>query len=149
MPCSLWRNGERMADLVVPFPVSKPGMVCGMLRISERFTDVREIMQTRVRIFPGAPVFVHHVTDEDWARAETVALSPMSTEQARGAPPAEQFELRDEHGEPMVVDSIWIRRIDIPEGAGEFPKACQAVGLSGVGWMIIASPHGEQPAREV
>lgn len=146
---SLWRNGELMAELVVPFPVSKPGMVCGMLRISERFTDIGEIMQSRVRIFPGAPVFIHHITDEDRATAGFVALSPMSTEQARGVPPVEQFELRDDHGEPMVVDSIWIRPMEIPDGAGELPDACHAVGLSGAGWMIIAAPHGEQPVREV
>lgn len=149
MPYSLWRNGELMAELVVSFPVSKPGMVSGMLSIAERFTDIREIMQSRVRIFPGAPVFIHHITDEDRAQAGFVALSPMSTEQALGAPPAEQFELRDDHGEPMVADSIWIRRIEIPDGAGELPDACHAVGLSGAGWMIIAAPHGEQPDCEV
>lgn len=149
MPYSLWRNAELMADLVVPFPTSESDMVCGMLRVSECFTDISELVQSRMRIFPGAPVFIHHITDENRAPARTVALCPMSAEQARGVPSAEQFELRDDQGEPMVFDSIWIRRIEVPEGAGAFPDTCHAVGLSGSCWMMIAGRSREHPLGEV
>jgi len=148
MPCSLWRNAELMADLVVPFPTPQSDTVCGMLRVAERFTDISELVQSRMRIFPGA-VFIHHFTDENQAPAKTVTLCPMSVEQPRGVPSAEQFELRNDQGEPMALDSIWIRRIEVPEGAGAFPDACHAVGLSGSCWMIIAGREREHPPGEV
>jgi hypothetical protein len=71
-------------------------MVCGMLRVAERFTDIHELAQTRMRILPGAPVFIHHSDDEMRAPAGVDALTPMSAEHARGAPLSQQFELRDD-----------------------------------------------------
>ena len=143
MPYSLWRNDELLAELVVLFPVTKPGMVSGMLRIQPAFTDIRALMQSRARIFPGAPVFIRDTSDNTRAESGPVEIPMLSAEEARGVPSAQQFEVRDAHGVVTPFDMIWIQSMDIPADAvGELPDLCHAAGLSGKCWCIIAAhPH--------
>jgi hypothetical protein len=136
MAYSLWRNNELLGDLAVPFPASGPDTVAGMLRPTAAFTDIGELMQTRLPTLQRTFVHLHHFTGQE--ESGPVALQPMTPEQAVGIPPDRQLELRDDRGTAVPVDMIMINPIGIPDGVGEFPDACRAAGLAGSGWTMVA-----------
>ncbi len=147
MPYSLWRNDDLLAEIAVPFPETQLGTISGMLRVQPGFSDIRPLLQSRARIFPGAPVFIHEMSEDTQAPPGPVEIPTLSSEEARGVPLDQQFEVRDGQGLATPFDTLWIQPMDIPAHAvGELPDLCRAAGLSGQCWWIfMAHAHGLRP----
>ena len=152
---TLWRDGVRLGEIVIDTPATRGG-IAGMFVPTPAFTDITPLWQFRIPIFPGSPVFEEHIPDDsvagfgsraqDSSSPHTIrseyALEPITDEQAKGIPARRQLELRDQHGKPLDMASIALRRFPIPprETQSEIWDVCDAAGLEPSGWLIAAFP---------
>lgn len=139
-PLTLWRGDVVLGEVVADLPVREPGTVYGVLRPSDEFTDIGRLMQTRVRIVPGEPVFLHRFTGEE---RPTTTLRQMTEEEAMGLPIHAQMVVRDGAGRDLPMDHISIHPEEVPEESGPMPDLYRLHGMVGVAWLLLASPPRE------
>lgn len=132
----LWRNDELLGSIVVQVPEPDPDLIGGLLIPSALFSDVGPMMQHKHSLVPGEPVLVHRLSTA--SKRRRAALTPLTPEQAAGAPIENRLYVRDTNGVTVSTDSITIDVMDVPEGSGEFATACLELGIAGQAWFLIA-----------
>lgn len=144
---SLWRGGVLLGWFTERTPVTHHGAhvgAAGILRPTESFAETSSVMQTRVSIFPGRPVFqvsLDATRHEARTRAPgeksgmTVALKPLSAEEARGIPADRVLEVRE--GDGTRIDTAMVT-LDRRSDGDELPGY----------WMIAFSTGADRAPGE-
>ena len=154
---SLWRGTTLLGHFSERGPVthhdSRVGAF-GILEPSEAFVGINSMMQTRIPIFPGQPVFQHPLEPElvgvtppaPGPHRSSGALLPLSEDAARGVPPEEIFEIRDASGDRMTLNGVFAPHA-LADGVDPAPFV-QAYGLTGKSrevWLVAFASHGSAP----
>ena len=139
MTFSLWRDNERLGDVVARFPNEPPHGVYGLFRPTSALADIGHLMQSRVALLPGSPVFLSRFTGKP--NPGPVDLQLLSPDEARGIPPDQQLVLRDDDGQPVDVDTISIDPLEVSPEPGELPDLCRACGFDERAWLLGAFRH--------
>jgi hypothetical protein len=120
---SLWQAGKLLGHFGERWPVLHHGRrvgARGILEPTDAFTDIESVMQTRVPIFPGEPVFHTDLDPEFIGDVPKVskqarypsegALKQLTPEEARGVSTDRIFEIRDQTGELVETRTIVLER---------------------------------------
>jgi hypothetical protein len=119
---SLWRGGVLLGWFTEHAPVTHHGArvgASGVLQPTESFAETSSVMQTRASMLPGRPVFqvsLDATRQEARTRAPgekpgmTVALKPLSDEEARGIPAELVLEVRGEDGTRIDAAMVTLDR---------------------------------------
>ena len=134
---TLWRDGVLLGRMRIPFPTDDDS-IFGMLEVEPAFTDIDEMMQSRLSLFPGSPI-VQNLTKDAHPGPGPIALQPMTPELQRGTPPERVLELRDATGETHIPRMLIIWRTpDDHMGRGELFDICQERGITMSPWILSA-----------
>jgi hypothetical protein len=135
---TIWRNHVLLGRVRVAFPVSSPGLIAGMLEVEPAFSDVDEIMQTRL-LFPVDSRVFESKMSEAHRGPGPVALRQLTPEEAAGISHERILEVRDENGRALVTDLIAIDRLP-PQlmERGELFDICKARGIRIGPWSLTA-----------
>jgi hypothetical protein len=152
---TLWRNGELLGRMMVPFPTHDPDGIFGMLHPTPAYADISVLMQTRYPHLPHAPTVQHRfpLTSYDEAPSHgphtSVELSQLTTGEARGVAPEAILELHDADGRTVLMDVITVSNIPLPPGEpqGEMFDLCASLGVAFSAWMLAA--HRRSPATRL
>jgi hypothetical protein len=134
MRYSIWRNDAQVAELVVPFHTAQKLDVSGMVRPDDRFADILPI--TQMRIWRGGEFETHLLQAQENDSRVPTAQAALSAGNSVAIQADEALQLRDAYGNIVAARIIMIKPVNIPNGNGEFPDACHAAGLFGIGWSI-------------
>ena len=124
---SLWRGDTFLGRFVERVPVMHHGRrvgASGILEPSTAFVGIGSLMQTRVPIFPGQPVFQDPLEPERF-EATTLsqqhmgpqALRPLGEEEARGVAADLVFEVRNASGNSVNAGLVVLQLHVIPDDA--------------------------------
>ena len=149
---SLWRDDTLLGRFAERAPVLHHGRrvgASGILEPSPAFVGIGSVMQTRIPIFPGQPVFQDPLEPEHFAvttpdrhHKGPQALLPISEEEARGVAPNLVFEVRDAGGNPVNATMVLIQLHVIPDGADpETTSEATTVGSSRQFWHVTFAVH--------
>ena len=159
----LWRGTTLLGQFAERAPVTHHGKrvgAFGILEPSEAFVGINSMMQTRVLIFPGQPVFQHPLAPElvgvtpapSGPHHSSATLLPLSEDEARGVPPEQIFEIRDARGASIDAHMLSLQLYTVPDGVDSAPYF-QAHGLAGNSrevWVVMfASRDGAPPNEEL
>lgn len=133
---TLWRNDEILGWIALPLPPSARDSIAGMLLPTPAFTDIRPLVQHLHHGESGMRVILRGFSKDD--APNEIALRSLSPAEARGTAPAERLEIRAPLGVRVPTRMIILLPIDIDACAAGFVEQCQAVGLTGRGWMLSA-----------
>jgi hypothetical protein len=150
---SLWRGTTLLGHFNERAPVMHHGKRVGALGIlepSEAFVGIDSMMQTRVSIFPGRPVFQHPLEPELLGVTRpprghshsSGALLPLSEDEARGVPPEQILQIRDASGASIDTDTLSLQLYAIPDGVD--PAPFEAHGFSDTSrevWHVLFASH--------
>ncbi|HET9982141.1 MAG TPA: hypothetical protein VFQ38_01075 [Longimicrobiales bacterium] len=152
MTYTLWRADRLLGHVHIAFPSTDPDLIAGILHPTPDYADIAPVMQTRVAIAAGAPVF--RTPLEATSRSgrpsrsnHRVALRAPDPTEAQGVAPESILELRGEHGEVVASGPMAIQRIPLAPGEarGEIAAACAARGLAFSPWMVTARRERRGP----
>lgn len=158
---SLWRGTTLLGHFAERAPVTHHDRrvgAFGILEPSEAFVGINSMMQTRVPIFPGQPVFQHPLEPElvgvtpppPGPHHSSGALLPLSEDEARGVPPEQIFEIRDASGASIDAHMVSLQLYAFPDGVDPalFFEAHGLTGNSREVWLVTFASHDSAPPIE-
>ena len=131
----LFRGEQELGELAHRFERDRPGLLGGVLRPSARFAETEGIMQVRVRIAPGHPVFV--LRESESAGSGRHSLRKQSPRAAGGLPEGQQLRVVADSGRDLKCDFISLRP-ELAPSVG-LVAVCAAQGLEGTIWLLTAN----------
>jgi hypothetical protein len=151
---TLWRGDTLLGHFTEQQPVTRHGArvgAAGLLESTDAFAGFAPMMQTRVRLFPGAPIFQSPMPVIDFNRAGErrpeasgpVPIREMRADEARGVPVEEVLVIRNGSGNVVDADvvSVWCTvfptDVDLAEISRSFGVAIDSREV----WQVSFTNH--------
>jgi hypothetical protein len=141
IPYTLWR-GERVLGaihLVEPLTLAR---LVGVLVPAVPTGELESLMQTRPPILPTRPIFQRALApvrrdphDGPPSNPGPIALTPLTDEEVRGVPRAQQLVLRDAHDAALDPYVLTLRAFECPAAPRPPQWAALPPGVIVDGWL--------------
>jgi hypothetical protein len=151
---SLWKGGVLLGRFAEHAPVTHHGArvgAAGVLEPAESFAEISSVMQTRVSKLPGRPFFQVPLEARSLGGARTlapgkkpettVALKPLSDQEARGISADLVFEIRGEDGRRIDTTMVTLDRRTYREGTAHSEVSAEY-------WLVTFSTGADRATGE-